>query len=298
MEKRTIQLKDPTELRPHPLKKSLPKAAEWQKGGESFNALLEDVRERGIDTPLLITSTNEILDGEVRWLAAKALRLDEVPTLEVPFACAASIILALLLQRQHLSKGALAYLAFPLLASAFMESGRRRMQRLTKGQQIPVAALSAATGKQTEREKIAAFAATLGISQRLLWQAKSVHELFARNPEFKAKMEPRLLRHHGGEGEDERPVGLGAILAGDAGERLGGAPNNNQLELFKAHLKNEFIRFAYWTRLTEAEQREVFTAVKTHAIQQPPENLEAMADYHAALARHLKQLAREAVEAA
>jgi hypothetical protein len=237
MEKRTLQLKDPAELRPHPLKKSLPKAAEWQKGGDSFNALLEDVRERGIDTPLLITSTNEILDGEIRWLAAKALRLDEVPTLEVPFACAASMILGSLLQRQHLSKSALAYLAFPLLAPAIVEARRRHHARLRTGN-----AGTIAHGVRNGDKTTGDLAAEMGICRRLVEYAGRLHALFVKTPALRAEWETKILS-----GE----CALGASLAGIAGGATGGARIGDQLLLFTAGFDMVTKRFSYWQKFDE-----------------------------------------------
>ena len=55
-----ILLRDPADLRPHSLVKSLPR---WQKDDPRFYGLCEDIKANGISTPLRITASGQVLDG-------------------------------------------------------------------------------------------------------------------------------------------------------------------------------------------------------------------------------------------
>jgi hypothetical protein len=245
-----IQLKDPADLRPHPLKKQLPKPLDWQKGGEAFHALVDDVRDRGIDTPLLITSAGEILDGEVRWLAAKQLK---------PAADAASIILGALLQRQHLTKSALAYLAFPLLAPALEETRRRQLANLRRGAQIPESTQTVLSGAKTAEQ----LAERLGVSRVLFFHAQKLRETFTKRPELRAQFEPPLLS-----GE----AALGATLAGIAGQEATKGKGKNvagQLDLFEAGFGTLKTRFTYWQRFDDAAKAKARTVIQETVAEMP-----------------------------
>lgn len=73
-------LKQPKELRPHPLNKEI-------YGNESADPdLVESIRTKGILETLVIRDDNVILSGHRRWLAAKALNLDKVPCRVLSFS--------------------------------------------------------------------------------------------------------------------------------------------------------------------------------------------------------------------
>ncbi len=79
----------------------------------------------------------------------------------------------------------------------------------------------------------------------MLFDAKKVHAIFAKDPNFKAQMEPRILAEPiGGEHEQNRPVGLGAVIAGHAGKQNEDKPRNDgtQLELFGKAIKSFCVR--------------------------------------------------------
>ncbi len=75
-----IRYTNPKYLEPHPLNLELvPEMAP-----EEFEALVEDVREKGVLQPLeILKGTNLILDGRNRWKAAIEAELGEIPYLEV-----------------------------------------------------------------------------------------------------------------------------------------------------------------------------------------------------------------------
>ena len=75
-----IRYIDPKKLKPHPLNESLiPPMTP-----EEFEALVEDVKEKGVLQPLEVQKgTNFILDGRNRWKAALRANLESIPYREV-----------------------------------------------------------------------------------------------------------------------------------------------------------------------------------------------------------------------
>jgi hypothetical protein len=244
---------DPRELKLHPMKSRTPRRP---KDDPTFGPFVEDVRARGIQVPLICVEPDLIVDGEDRWIAAKRLRLTQVPIAFCQPDEVASVILSSLMRKHH-SKGALAYVLFPVIEPAFNESRERRLRNLRKGQQTPESALSALSGTTVED-----FADRIGVGRRLLMQAKEVRTELERDTaqyEFqdegepmtlKEYYEPRLLSYG-----EEKPLGLGAILAGIAGLRATGGkhrPDPKQLELFESAFDTLKTRFSYWKKFDEA----------------------------------------------
>jgi hypothetical protein len=161
-----------------------------------FAALSDDIADRGIDQPLIVTALENgggspgyvyLVDGRNRFKAARAAGLSEVTVEEVEEVDAPGIILATLIHRRHYGKGALAYLAYPLAAKP--GHGGDRKSKSTQSTLISV-------------EEIAI---RLGFSRDLFFQAGKVWEVFGRRPDLREKFEPRILS-----GE----IGLGACVAG------------------------------------------------------------------------------------
>lgn len=270
--------KEISDLRPHPLKRLIPKSPEWDKGGEQFNAFCDDIRARGIDTPLLIDGDGFIVDGQVRWLAAKQLNLREVPV-HVTTEDAASVMLAGLLHRRHLTKSALAYVAYPLFAAAYDASRRRRLENLRKGQQIPETALNAGSGNTIDE-----FANSIGVGERNFRYAKQLHEIFTRKPDLRAQFEPEIL---------SGDKALGAVLAGISGQDAtkGKAKQTAaQLELFNEGLGTVAKRFTYWQKFDEVT-KEAARATIHETVAAMPEDLR---DTFEAALRAVKKLASTA----
>jgi hypothetical protein len=194
-----VESKPVSELSVHPEAQRLP---EWPTDHPRFKAFTDDVRRRGIQQPILIDHEGRILDGRMRLRAAKQLRIDELMCVVIADDVI-NAILQSLLQRRHYTRGALAYLAFPLLADAFDEARRRRLENL-KNTNVSSKSTDGLRAKTVED-----FAQMLGISRSLLFQAQQLHRRFESDPELRAEFEPAIL-------EEEK--GLGGILAGTAGK--------------------------------------------------------------------------------
>lgn len=170
------------ELAPHPLNR-LPG---WAEEDPRFLALCASVQECGVQVPLICDAQRRILDGVHRWRAARRVGLETVPVEIRPEEEAAEVILHTLLARKHYSRGQLAYLALPLLEARL-------------------------AGLKPHGKKAEILAQWLGVSPRLIEQARELRKIFQDSPEYKAMMEPRVLD------EPDRAVGLGAAIAGYAG---------------------------------------------------------------------------------
>ncbi len=232
---------DPAQLRPHPLKRTVPRPAAWLPGGESFNTLCDDMIERGVDLPLLVTADGFILDGEARWRAARQIGLAAVPV-QVTDQDPAMLMLAALVHRRHLTKGALAYTAYPLLAPAHAEAKARRLENLRKGQCFPKT-IESSSGKSP-----AELAASIGISHDVFHQSARLHAAFEKSDKLRDQFEPAILA-----GE----IGLGAALAGIAGQEATldkARKDSTQLELFSSALVATRKRFTYWAEFDEVSR--------------------------------------------
>ncbi len=171
-----IQHINPELLVPHPLTELVPMTAE----DESQNvALIESIRERGIDQAILADASYKILDGRHRHRAAKTLKLATVPVVIREETEAASIILDSLLARRHFTKSALAYIALPLYDKAAAEGRQRRTGAKPSGSAFAM--------------KASDFSTRLGISKDTFEQARDVRELFAKRPDLKAEFEPKIF---------------------------------------------------------------------------------------------------------
>lgn len=274
-----IELRDPADLRPHPLKKQMPRPPSWQKGGDDFNLLLEDIRERGIIAPLFINSMGDILDGEIRWQIAKILHL-QVPVLELVCPEAASVILGALLQRQHLTKSALAFLAYPLMAKAHQEANSRHLERLRTGN-----AGTIAHGMRNGKT-VADLAEQMGICRRVFEYAARLHALFTKTPDLRAAWEPKILA-----GE----VALGAALAGIAGGATGGARKGDQLTLWIDVIEDGFNRAKSWTLVKD--KAELWKSFDQHVAAMSADDLQSLRDYHRTMSSRIDRALKEGVGA-
>jgi hypothetical protein len=275
--------KDPADLRVHPLKRQMPRGAEWQKGGEQFNELTDDIREHGIRQPLILDVEGQILDGELRLLVAKQLQLKEVPVVVVKEA-AATVILGSMLRRQHLTKSARAYLAYPLIEVAHQEAKARAHENLRKGNTAP--ARHGVAGSN-----VSDFANSIGISYTLFKYAAQVHQIFKSDPEFKSTQEPKILSD-----DPEQCIGLGRVIAGHSGRiatKDKEKGDRGQLRLFQDVVEDAFIRIKYWTELADTDRKQVWSLVDKMAAESAPEHVKEMADFHAEMAARLRKMIKE-----
>jgi hypothetical protein len=227
-------------IRAHACIKHIP---QWPDNSPRMEALRHEMQRTGYCPPVVLTAKHEIVDPDSRerWRAAKALQLDRIPVQIIPEDQADTVLLSVIMQRRHLTKSALAYLAFPRLAFALEEARTHAREMLKKGNVSPSDGGVGRAAPKTIEE----IAAGLGISATTLKEARRVHEIFAKDASFKAQMEPRLLVEPiGGEHEQNRPVGLGAIIAGYAGKANEDKTRNDrsQLELFSQGLKTFILR--------------------------------------------------------
>jgi hypothetical protein len=214
---------------------------QWPDNSPRMEQLRHEIQATGIVPPILMTSKHEIVDADSRerWRAAKALQLDCIPVHIVADADIVSASLNVLIHRRHLTKSALAYLAFPLVKPALEEAQARAREKLKN------ANVSSSDAQRRTAKTVEEIAEGLGIGTTFLKDARRVHEIFTKDAAFKAQMEPRLLCEPiGGEHEQNRPVGLGAIIAGYAGKANEDKARNDrsQLELFRASMKSFCIR--------------------------------------------------------
>jgi hypothetical protein len=260
-------LKDPMELSLHPLARQIP---EWETDDPRFGALVEDIRERGLDKPLLIDREDRIVDGKMCWRAAKRLQLTELECRIVPDEQIAGTVVNSLLQRRHCTKGQLAYLVHPFLDIALDERKRNRLANLRKSPMFPEPD-SIGFGRT-----IKGFVRELGFSEDTFEQAARVHEAFKNPKKFewnderrpltlKEYYEPRILAA-------DDAAGLGAVLAG-IGAKLSPETTNQhksgQLELFSEALATFKTRWGYWSNFDDGEKRAARLAIKLTARAMP-----------------------------
>jgi hypothetical protein len=247
MDKTKTVSKPLSELSMHPITAMLPELA---KDDSLFRSLVEDVRERGLDMPLVIDTEDRIVKGRTRYRVAKLLQLVEVECKVCQPHEVVGIILNGLIQRRHYTKGALAYIAFPLLEKALDESNRRRIENLKNPNKSPKATQSLSV-RNTEQ-----MAKDLGFCRDQFYQAREVHGLFKSNPALKADFEPKILS-----GE----IGLGACIAGIAGKLATDGKSkrlHEQMELFTDAFDTLKTRFSYWQRFDAKQKAALFPVLK------------------------------------
>lgn len=189
-------LRSVADLSVHPALRHVPLMPE---DSPEFQVLVESIRATGILQPLIITG-DQILDGRHRARAAMAVDPSAaVWCTEVSEDRAAEVALATLSARRHLvTKGQLAYVAYPLYRPAFEAAQERWTEALR-------------SGRPDTHDGVSVVAAQMGVSRDEFYRAAKVHQIFAQHPELREVWEPRILDTHA-------PIGLGAVIAGIAGE--------------------------------------------------------------------------------
>lgn len=256
----TIELRDPNDLRPHPLIKPMPR---WEKVTPEWAAFVQDIRERGITTPLVILQDGTLVDGETRRRAAVRLNMTQVPCQVIGDDVAAQTILQHLLLRRNLGKSGLAYVGYPLIQAAHEEAKARALECLKRGD-TPVRQSVPDGAKRVED-----FAESMGVSERLFRQAAQVREIFLEDPEYRDEMEPRIL-------DTVDPVGLGAVIAGYGGRKATngkakGKRAEEQLELFTEAWSGLGKRFGYWGRMDTDTRERALPVIRKTVAAMPPE---------------------------
>jgi hypothetical protein len=221
-----IEQRDPNTLIPHPEVAQFPR---WDHDSDGFRGFCNDIREHGIRHPIQITPDGIVLDGETRRQAAIEVGLVFVPVVLVPENESFTVIVRELVQRRNLTQSAKAFWGYHLFAEAHMEARARRRDGLKKGQNSP-------SGTECQTGNIGEFANFLGISERLFRHAAKVHEIFEKDPEYRAQMLPEINEHG---------IGLGAVVAGYAGQEATKGKARleyDDADLFSRSLRSTFIR--------------------------------------------------------
>lgn len=263
---------------------------QWPDNSPRMESLRREMQATGIVQPVQMTAKLELVDADSRerWRAAKALQLARIPVVIVEEEQIVSASLNALVHRRHLTKSALAYLAFPMLKTALEEAQARARENLKNSNVSP-----SGGGRRTAKS-VDEIADGLGISATTLKEARRVHEIFAKDPAFKAQMETRILVEPiGGEHEQNRPVGLGAVIAGYAGKANEDKARNDrsQLQLFSAAVKTFCLRAARIDDMTAARKE---VAVQLDG--KSPEELEAIEANAALIANVANKMAKGAAK--
>jgi len=172
----TIQHLPTEDLRWHPLVQALPR---WADDAPEMIALRGDIAARGVDQPIIVVEDEEtgehlVIDGRHRHRAASLAEIATIPVIVRPESDAVDIVLHTLCDRRHFTKGALAYMSYPVLKVGLHGKPGRPSTKLSTQSTISME-----------------FALLqLGFSRDLYFQAKTLHEAFERRPDLKYRMEP------------------------------------------------------------------------------------------------------------
>ncbi len=153
--------------------------------------------------PIAITPDRQIVDGRHRFWWAKAHGLESLAAYQVSEEEGRMTAITSVTGRKHLTKGQRAYLLYPFFKGAHDEVRTVFLDRIKNGGKTRVYSVHSAPDASSLAEQI-------GVSRQLFFHAAKVHALFAKDPEYQAEMEPKILAN-------DSPVGLGAVIAGHAG---------------------------------------------------------------------------------
>lgn len=254
----------------HPLLRKLP--APWASDDAQLLALADDMRQRlargedAVIDALKITPTGQLADGRHRRNAARLAKVPDVACEVVAESAVPGLIRASFLHRRHYTKGQRAYLCVPLFEAEF-EAAEERM--LT-GAANPAHSMRRVSERVRTLDECAL---EIGVSKRVLQQAKELHDLFAAHPEprllgvageqveatFHDYFEAALLAEEDPEAPQTRSMSLGGAIKGikqvlemekkgGKSAHPGGRPKDadKQLRLFEDVLETAAQRFRYW----------------------------------------------------
>lgn len=262
-----VTMRDPADLRIHPILAAMPRMAE---DSTQFGALADDIGARGVIEPLKITADDQIVDGRHRFLAARRQQLPLVPTMLIEDEDILGTVLATLIHRRHYSKGAIGYIAYPLLKEAHEEAVEASRAKITENLKMGKNANVSRQrlGDAVGAKRVEDYAFQLGISLETFQRAARVHDIFNDNPDFKADMEPQIL-------DPDRPVGLGRVIAGfgsfvvtNGAERHSSKPVDNLVQSF-AGIERRLKHWDDWSEeqhsLAQKEFRKTVAALPLEA---------------------------------
>lgn len=297
-----IETRNLEDLSIHPALKTQPRLLDdelisWRKGMKR--------RGEAATPPLYITADNQIVDGRHRYWCARKLGWKTVPVTIIPDSEIMTLILETLLNRRHYTPGQRAYIVAEHIGEAFEEAKRRMLSggKDTLGTEF--------RGSKTPEE----YAAEIGVSVRYLRDARAIYEAYKQLPGNRTFTDDEGKKHKEVTARqyfearimaDEKPIGLGAALAGlgylikkEAGERSGrefggGKPQqaHKQFQLFNKLVSDEETRWEYWQKFDPETKSEHFAAVRTQAAQLPPNICLERAEYHEKLAEQFRKAAK------
>ena len=146
---------------------------------EAYRGMQFSITSEGIREPLKCVPKGEkllVLDGIHRLAIAEELKIPELPFVQVAGEDAISVVCSALV-RAEWTKSALAYRMWPLFAVCACKRGG---DRKSKGNDFPL--ISAAE-----------IAQKLGVSEKLVDQAKRLHSFFAKNSTAREQQEYDIL---------------------------------------------------------------------------------------------------------
>lgn len=253
----------PSELQLHPELAAAPDGM----GEEEFSTLCQDIAVHGVTQPLLCDRWLRVLDGRKRLEAMRSLHEADEPLIDVPVMITdeepRSLIIRTLLARRHVSKGARAYLVWPLLAGEVAAN----KERTTGGSNLKKGKKSPETNSVGFRETrtLEEMATQYVMSVELLNQARQLHEKFALRKDLREQWEPAIVAGD---------VGLGAVLAGFAGrEATAGTRRVDAppVTLIARALKDLGNRWSHWGKLGAPEKELAADALIESALKWPEE---------------------------
>lgn len=176
------------ELTIHPLAALLPMLPEES---DDRRRIREKLERFGQEHPLQITAGGRIFDGRHQFAEGRALGMEEFQCQVFSDKEVWERIKAAGLCRAHLTKSAKAYWYWPAYSERVREQGGNGNNQHSKEQ--PCKKCRVADGTAVEAMTMADAAEEIGVSERMLYYAKSAHELFARRPELREEWESLVI---------------------------------------------------------------------------------------------------------
>ena len=298
----TYVQRDPNDFKPgkfHPALKLIPELAQ---DSEEFLALAAAVKKCGFIRPLLVDTEGRLVDDHSRslWRVALRWQLTAVPCLVTPEPMLA--LIHSLKDVRHMTKSAIAYLLLPVVENQVKAALAQHRENLSKGQYKTFSA-SGGEGLVPSAPTLPKLCEELGFSEDMLDRARKVHDEFLSKTVYtfdvvggpqdgsvkqctlKEYFEPRILQTPvGGEHEQNRPMGLGAVMAAIAGIRATkdkGRPEKNLSRLFKKILGGSENQLEFW----QESQSAAVAEIERRAAQLEPKTCEQLAAMHAQMAK-------------
>ncbi len=302
-----IHYRDPQHLK-NKYSPALRRVPELLDGSEEFKALSLGLKKVGFIRPIIIDQDDQVIDDHSRSQLRAAInyQFKEVPVQVCSSDDAPMVRLHSLAHVRHLSKSAIAYLAVPDLEEAFDLARRKKLKQIKEDSVV---------SSGDDLKTVDDLADELGIGRNLLFEARKVRAAFEDKKKYPRTIvggkqdgeetemtlrewyEPRMLRSFvGGEHEQNRPMGLGGILAGIAADKKPREDFNpkgkGQLSLFESKL--DFAGgWKYWTKLSNKDRTQHLKNFEDQLEFIPEDQRDQLADYLEKLAGKVRKVVKE-----